>query len=164
MNRQTLPNTEIVNYFKSTEEEMQRLLDKGPLVVAIAVGESLYYYSKGILTNCGVEDSTLDTLNHAVVLVGYGVDSETNLPYWKIQNSWTDQWGDGGYFRVLRDGKCRCGLCFVPSQIKLRRTVNSADSGDSEGSSDAYDDMNYVIGSIIFLSKIISKICLIFAI
>merc|ERR1711939_155285 len=32
---------------------------------------------------------------HAVTLVGYGeLDGEK---YWKIKNSWNEQWGDGGF-------------------------------------------------------------------
>ena len=29
-------------------------------------------------------------------MVGYGFDSITNLPYWKIKNSWGIHWGEKG--------------------------------------------------------------------
>jgi hypothetical protein len=32
--------------------------------------------------------------NHAVILVGYGVDQRSGLKYWLIQNTWGDRWGD----------------------------------------------------------------------
>ncbi|VDQ03397.1 unnamed protein product [Trichobilharzia regenti] len=47
--------------------------------------------------------------NHAVLLIGYGVDQDTNLPYWNIKNSWGGQWGENGFFRILR-GSDECGV------------------------------------------------------
>ncbi|MES1904040.1 MAG: hypothetical protein MHPSP_004498, partial [Paramarteilia canceri] len=83
-----------------------------------------------ILRNCGV-NSTLQNINHAVLLVGYGVDKATNLPYWKVQNSWGEDWGEEGFFRVLRDGNCRCGICFMPSSILTKSSINNADAFDN---------------------------------
>lgn len=37
---------------------------------------------------------------HAVVLIGYGIDSGTK--YWIMQNSWGTWWGSEGYARFLR--------------------------------------------------------------
>lgn len=45
-------------------------------------------------------------VDHAVLVVGFGVavDPHTGegLPYWKLQNSWGDHWGEKGYFRMVR--------------------------------------------------------------
>merc|ERR1712019_241703 len=44
---------------------------------------------------------------HAVTLVGYGeLDGEK---YWKIKNSWNEQWGDNGHFLIAR-GSDECGI------------------------------------------------------
>merc|ERR1719223_7873 len=136
-----LINIEVVNYCKSTEKELAKILDNGPVVVGISVGESLYKYSKGVLMNCGLTGK-LENLNHAVVVVGYGVDAESNLPYWKIQNSWGSDWGEEGYFRILRDGNCRCGICLEPSQMKLRYE-NTVDEIHPHYHPDTMDDDYY---------------------
>merc|ERR1712139_416322 len=45
-------------------------------------------------------------LDHAVNIVGYGVDQ---IKYWKIRNSWSANWGEAGYIRVSF-GHDTCGL------------------------------------------------------
>ena len=44
---------------------------------------------------------------HAVRLLGWGVENGT--PYWLVANSWNEDWGDRGYFKVLR-GVDECGF------------------------------------------------------
>ena len=34
------------------------------------------------------DDSGTNNVNHAVLIVGYGVDADSGLAYWKIRNSW----------------------------------------------------------------------------
>ena len=46
-------------------------------------------------------------INHAVTLVGFGMDG--NLPYWLIKNSWGTHWGENGYYRLVR-GRGACGI------------------------------------------------------
>lgn len=49
----------------------------------------------------------MQTVNHAVLAVGYDV-SEDGTPYWIIKNSWGDDWGVNGYFN-MEMGKNMCG-------------------------------------------------------
>ena len=69
----------------------------GPFVTYIN-GISSYFrgYTTGILNNpcCWA-----NTVNHAVVTVGYGITSNLN-GYWIIRNSWGTDWGEGGYIRI----------------------------------------------------------------
>lgn len=54
--------------------------------------------------------------NHGVVTVGYGNDSGKD--YWKIKNSFGTEWGEEGYFRILR-GKDKCGVESYTTQASI---------------------------------------------
>ena len=42
------------------------------------------------------------SLNHSVVIVGWGVEADTNKKYWIVRNSYGEKWGENGDFKVLR--------------------------------------------------------------
>ena len=55
-----------------------------------------------------------------VLLVGYGVQTgsayyldrsqeDVEVPYWVIKNSWGSDWGEDGYYRLVR-GDNHCGI------------------------------------------------------
>lgn len=44
---------------------------------------------------------------HAIRILGWGVEDDT--PYWLIANSWNSDWGDNGFFKILR-GEDHCGI------------------------------------------------------
>lgn len=60
-------------------------------------------------------------INHAVTLVGYGVDNDGygengEQKYWTIRNSWSPSWGEDGYIRLARsdDDEDNCGMDTTP--------------------------------------------------
>ena len=83
--------------------------------VAIAMNaDDLYQYSDGVIR----EGPTSNGLNHGVTLIGYGeqLNSDQVLDqYWIIKNSWGSNWGESGYFRVLRstDSNNPTGVCQI---------------------------------------------------
>jgi hypothetical protein len=60
-----------------------------------------------------------NSVDHAVVLVGFGV--EDGIKYWLIRNSW-GTWGDAGYVKVQR-GVGACGLHLFPVTAIMANAV-----------------------------------------
>mmetsp|Transcript_46571 Transcript_46571/g.97858 ORF Transcript_46571/g.97858 Transcript_46571/m.97858 type:complete len:427 (+) Transcript_46571:179-1459(+) len=74
---------------------MNAVVKVGPLAVAVAA-------SKWALYEKGVIDQNESTVNHAVLLVGYGVDEDSGEKFFKIRNSWGPGFGENGYIRIKR--------------------------------------------------------------
>ena len=55
------------------------------------------------------EDETLNTINHAVLIVGCGHDDASDLDYWIVKNSWSTTWGDQGYFKLKKQNDYTLG-------------------------------------------------------
>lgn len=81
---------------------------RGPLPVAIDAGaRSFHSYKAGVYDDRACK-SNLRSLNHAVLLVGYG--SESGHDYWLLKNSWGRNWGDNGYIKIARNRRNMCGV------------------------------------------------------
>ncbi len=82
---------------------MRELVENGPFEVAISVYEDFLLYKSGVY-----QHKTGGFLGgHAIKLLGYGV--ENGVKYWYLANSWNSDWGDKGYFKIIR-GKDECGI------------------------------------------------------
>jgi cathepsin L len=90
----------------------------GPVSVAIEADTRYFQsYTGGILdaTTCGT------TLDHGVLITGYGTDN--GKKYWNVKNSWSSTWGEQGYVRILRSDSTNdvgiCGIAMDPSFISV---------------------------------------------
>lgn len=64
---------------------------------------SFEHYTSGVY----VHTAGKNLGGHAVKLIGWGTDAGT--PYWLIANSWNSDWGENGFFRIIR-GVNECGI------------------------------------------------------
>jgi len=86
------------------ETQMQQLLvTYGPLSVCLDAGPMQFY--QGGVDN--PPDCDPNAIDHCVTMVGYGVDNGT--PFWRMKNSWNTNWGEQGYYRLIR-GTGACGI------------------------------------------------------
>lgn len=92
------------------EETIEHVLNNvGPIAVGIdATHKSFTDYTEGIYYEPKCK-SDIESLNHAVLLVGYGVEPDGKR-YWIIRNSYGTEWGDKGYGKIARDPKNHCGI------------------------------------------------------
>lgn len=95
-----------VVHLTSEEEFLHHIAEYGPIVASIRVNYPFYYHSDGIFDQ---DDCNHSLSRHAVVIVGYG-EQFSGKKYWIVQNSWGEDWGEKGYFKLARGkGTCRVG-------------------------------------------------------
>jgi len=94
------------------EDALMSAVAQQPVSIAIEADQRAFQlYTGGVLTaTCGSQ------LDHGVLLVGYGTDSN-GTDYWIVKNSWGPTWGDNGYIMLERgvSGAGECGLKHQPS-------------------------------------------------
>jgi cathepsin B len=91
-------------YISNDIESIQReIMSNGPVVFTFDVYADFETYSSGIYKH--TTGSYLG--GHAVRAIGWG--EENGTPYWLIANSWNEDWGENGYFRMVR-GIDNCGI------------------------------------------------------
>lgn len=102
-----------VNFTDNVEKMKEHLYTNGPSYMGVnATGMLLNHYTHGIIEvdNCPKNYTESD---HGVLVVGWGKEKDT--PYWIVKNSWGDDWGEDGYFRV----KMGLDICRCESKIKF---------------------------------------------
>ncbi|XP_054829743.1 dipeptidyl peptidase 1 [Eublepharis macularius] len=87
------------------------LVKNGPMAVCFQVFPDFPNYRGGIYHHTGLMDpfNPFEMADHAVLLVGYGSDPHTGEKFWIVKNSWSDSWGEDGYFRIRR-GSDECAI------------------------------------------------------
>ncbi|XP_039475793.1 cathepsin K [Oreochromis aureus] len=84
----------------------------GPVSVGIDAQQSSFqFYKHGVYydPNCNKDD-----VNHAVLAVGYGVNTK-GKKYWIVKNSWGEEWGNKGYILMARNRGNLCGITNLAS-------------------------------------------------
>ncbi|KAM6581508.1 hypothetical protein CsatA_005282 [Cannabis sativa] len=103
------------------EQIAANLVKNGPLAVAInAVFMQTYVGGVSCPYICSKR------LDHGVLLVGYGASAYApsrlkNKPYWIIKNSWGENWGEKGFYKICR-GRNVCGVDSMVSTVAAVHT------------------------------------------
>lgn len=92
---------------KGDEKDLFDAVTKhGPVLVILYTSlKTFKFYDKGIYNDKACKGKP----DHAVIVVGYGYDHESRQPYWIIKNSWGNDWGDGGYMKMVMNQNL-CGI------------------------------------------------------
>nr|XP_034841271.1 uncharacterized protein LOC117997184 [Maniola hyperantus] len=80
----------------------EQLVKIGPLSITVDA-TSLQNYRGGLISGEPCQSGSID---HAVLLVGYGTDSSSGQQFWLVKNSWAESWGEQGYFRMQKGVNC----------------------------------------------------------
>lgn len=85
----------------------QEIMTNGPVEVAFTVYSDFEQYTGGVYQHVSGDELG----GHAVKILGWGVDNTSGspVPYWLVANSWNNDWGEDGFFRILR-GSDECGI------------------------------------------------------
>jgi cathepsin C len=101
----------------------QELLAGGPLVMSFEPKEDFMYYKSGVYRSVPEKiHQEWEQVDHAVLLVGYGVEKlkseKKSHKYWTMQNSWGTDWGEDGYFRMERgNDESGCESIVVAAEV-----------------------------------------------
>ena len=98
----------------SEADMMKEIRARGPIPGNIKVHWSFHYYKKGIFSKNSLKFNNKSIskkrlidgknnwaeVNHSITLVGYG--EENGIKYWIGMNTWGENWGEKGFFKILR--------------------------------------------------------------
>ena len=112
-------------YTVANEDQLvDYVLGTGP--ISACVDSSTWdTYVDGVITDCG------NDVDHCVQIVGVNVKES----YWKIRNTWGEDWGEDGYIRIEL-GTNACGITTdpiytVPKLINSEPTISTTSSPTS---------------------------------
>ncbi|EPB68408.1 hypothetical protein ANCCEY_12498 [Ancylostoma ceylanicum] len=78
-------------------------MTNGPVQAVMRTYQDFSYYKGGIY----MHTAGAQTGAHSIKLIGWV--QENVIPYWFVANTWNSDWGENGYFRILR-GRNECGV------------------------------------------------------
>jgi len=102
-----------VHYSRDVAGIQAEIMNNGPVVFTFKVYDDFESYSSGVYQH----KVGRFLGGHAVRAIGWG--EENGTPYWLIANSWNEDWGDKGYFKMIR-GKNDCDIEKAISAAKFK--------------------------------------------
>jgi cathepsin B len=83
------------------------IMTNGPVEAAFTVYADFPSYKSGVY----IKRSDQELGGHAIKIIGWGVEYgvDNDVPYWLVANSWNTDWGNQGFFKILR-GQDECGI------------------------------------------------------
>ncbi len=109
--------------YACTETKLMSLVSTyGAAVSYIYASDSGFgNYASGVFDKC-----TSQSINHAILVVGYGTDTSSGKNYWLVRNSWGTGWGAAGYIKIYR-GNNQCGIgkfCYAAKCAATNGTIS----------------------------------------
>lgn len=88
---------------KDPQNIMAEIMKNGPVEAGYTIYSDFYSYKSGVYQHVTGDDHG----GHAVKIMGWG--EENGTPYWLVANSWNEDWGLKGVFKMIR-GTDNCGF------------------------------------------------------
>jgi hypothetical protein len=88
---------------KNDEAALMKAASQQPVAVAICASPAMQFYRGGVISDC------CEDLNHGVLLVGYGTDEASGVPYWLVRGGVVER----GWWRVCAIAvACILSMCY----------------------------------------------------
>ncbi|VVC42589.1 Hypothetical protein CINCED_3A024038 [Cinara cedri] len=86
------------------ESIMNEIRHNGPVQAIMTVSKDFFMYESGVY-RCSDLSYGSRTGHHSVRIIGWGEEYQNYklVKYWIASNSWGRDWGENGYFRILKD-------------------------------------------------------------
>lgn len=107
--------------YNSVEEIKKDIMKHGPIETGFMVYQDFMSYRSGIYK----KTSDVFLGGHAVKVIGWGLEKETNTHYWIVANSWGLRWGEDGFFRIEIGNCCNFESSMIAGSPKLDKTQNA---------------------------------------
>ncbi|KAL3869952.1 hypothetical protein ACJMK2_042572 [Sinanodonta woodiana] len=95
------------------EDIMNEIIINGPVQASFKAKEDFFMYNAGVYQHVNHGEDNMPNNRkreyHSVRIIGWGVDGTSGLKYWLCANSWGPDWGESGYFRIVR-GNNECQI------------------------------------------------------
>lgn len=142
---------------RETVHAMLRALSVQPVAVGMNV-KPLQLYGGGLvqMADCPpASEDQISAINHAAVVVGWGVDEESKKPYFIIKNSYGQDWGENGYARIEMafDGERLYGACgfFSEQNYPLTDGRDCSEGSNRKWSEQRGDDVYLMPDNVLIL-------------